>query len=125
MLQEYAAAHSHNGLHITVTASQPLPNLPAAAEVALYRIASEAMTNVVRHAGATHCQVHLTLNNSLNLEVQDDGQGFSPENKTGVGLASMQERAAELGGIFVVDSQPGKGTIIRVQLPLKTKVETV
>lgn len=124
-LQEYAAAHSQNGLHITVTASQPLPNLPAAAEVALYRIASEAMTNVVRHARATHCQVHLTLNNSLNLEVRDDGQGFAPGNKTGVGLASMQERAAELGGIFVVDSQPGKGTVIRVQLPLKTKVETV
>ena len=124
-LQEYAAAHSHNGLYITVTAPQPVQNLAAAAEVALYRIASEAITNVVRHAGATHCQVHLTLNNSLNLEVRDDGQGFSPGHKTGVGLASMQERAAELGGIFVVDSQPGKGTVIRVQLPLKTKVETV
>ncbi|MBK9056067.1 MAG: hypothetical protein IPL78_35765 [Chloroflexi bacterium] len=70
-------------------------------------------------------EVHLTLNNSLNLEVRDDGQEFSQDHKTGVGLASMQERAAELGGIFVMDSQPGKGTVIRVQLPLKTKVETV
>ncbi|MBK9053686.1 MAG: hypothetical protein IPL78_23130 [Chloroflexi bacterium] len=59
VLQEYAAAHSHNGLHITVTASQPLPNLPAAAEVAAYRIPIEAITNVVRYAQAHHRLVHL------------------------------------------------------------------
>lgn len=123
-LQEFAAAHSQNGLHITVMASQPLPNLSAAAEVAAYRIAIEAMTNVVRHAGATHCQVHLTLDKALNLEISDNGCSFVSGQKFGVGLTSMQERARELGGTLTIEARPEGGTIVRAQLPLHDKADT-
>ncbi len=121
-LQEYAAAHSQNGLHISVVAPARLPPLPAAAEVAAYRIATEAMMNVVRHAQARHCLVNLTLDGSLNLEISDDGRGFLMGQKVGVGLASMQERATELGGTFTIAARPEGGTIVRAQLPLNQRM---
>jgi len=123
-LQEFAAAHSQNRLHISVIAPQPVQDLSAAAEVAAYRIAIEAMTNVVRHARASHCHVYLTLDKTLNLEISDNGRGFAPEQKSGIGLASMQERAAELGGTLTIEAGSEGGTIVRAQLPLHDKVTT-
>ena len=108
-----------NGLNIVVQAPERMPPLPAAVEVAAYRIAQEAVTNVVRHAGAHTCSVGLTLNGMLALEVCDDGRGLPPERRSGVGIRSMQERAAELGGICVVEPAPTGGTRVLARLPVR------
>jgi len=75
-LREQAAQYSQNGLRVTVEAPEPLPPLPAAVEVAAYRIGVEALTNVVRHARARTCTVCLTVGDDLQLEIADDGHGF-------------------------------------------------
>ncbi len=117
-LREQAAHASQAGVQITIDAPDHLPPLPAAVEVAAYRIVQEALTNVVRHARARTCLVRLTLGDALAVEVRDDGIGLSPGGRAGVGLRSMQERTAELGGTWALETAPGRGTCIRVQLPL-------
>lgn len=95
-----------------------LPPLPAAVEVAAYRIAQEALTNVARHAQAQNCWLHLRLDGDwLVLEVRDDGCGLPVDMRNGVGLRAMQERAAELGGVCTVESGPA-GTMVLARLPL-------
>ncbi|MHC4611517.1 MAG: sensor histidine kinase, partial [Planctomycetota bacterium] len=108
---------------ITVEAPETLPSLPAAVEVAAYRIVMEALTNVARHAQARTCNVRLWMEDGLQLEVKDDGQGLPPLYDVGVGLTSMQERAAELGGTLTVETSAGGGTAVRASLPL-TDTET-
>ncbi len=105
-------------LHVEVVAPEELPPLPAAVEVAVYRIVQEALTNVARHAQARRCIVRLAASNELHLEVLDDGVGLRPQYRAGVGLISMRERATELGGTCVVESGPMGGTRILVRLPL-------
>jgi signal transduction histidine kinase len=95
-----------------------VPALPAAVEVAAYRIATEAVSNAVRHAEAAHCTVRLTVDGSLRLEVSDDGRGLPTSIPSGLGLRSMAERAAELGGACDVESGPSSGTVVRAELPL-------
>ncbi len=106
------------GPEIAVSAPSDLPELPAAVEVAAYRIATEAVTNTVRHAGATRCDVTLTLASGLVVEIVDDGIGLTEQHRAGVGLRSMRERAEELGGTLTAQGQPGRGTRIRAELPL-------
>jgi len=91
-------------------------------EVTAYRIVQEALTNVARHARATRCRVRLLrLPSALKVEVEDDGAGFaSDEGATttgGYGLIGMRERAAMLGGSLQIDSAPGLGTRLIVELP--------
>jgi signal transduction histidine kinase len=93
--------------------------LPAAVEIAAYRIVLEAVTNVARHAHAGVCQVVLTAGEDLQVEVIDDGEGLATGTGNGVGLPSMRERAEELGGEFHVDPGPlGRGTVVTARLPL-------
>ncbi|HET7479891.1 MAG TPA: GAF domain-containing sensor histidine kinase, partial [Rubrobacteraceae bacterium] len=106
------------GLRVTVEAPDNLPNLPAAVEVAVYRIAQEALTNVVRHARARTCVVRLAVDGEVRFEVADDGAGVPEEHAAGVGLLSMRERAAELGGTCAVRPGPEGGTRVLVRLPL-------
>lgn len=104
---------------VTVIAPDPLPPLPAAVEVAAYRIAQEALHNVFRHAQATQCTVTLRpQNEALWLEVWDNGRGLPGNGRAGVGLQSMKERAAELNGRCVVESLPTGGTRVTAELPL-------
>jgi signal transduction histidine kinase len=117
-LRERAASYSQVGLQITLDAPEQLPPLPAAVEVAAYRIVQEALTNVVRHAQARSCVVRLTLGDVLGVEISDDGVGLPPGSRAGVGLTSMRERTAELGGTWRIESVPSRGTCISVQLPL-------
>ena len=122
-LRESAQQYRSNGLHLTINAPQSLPPLPAAVEVATYRIAREAMTNVVRHAGASQCEVRFRLTDNqdkagINLEICDDGCGLSVNYRAGVGCQSMRERAAELGGRFSMETQSGGGTRVQAWLPL-------
>lgn len=108
--------------HIEVTGPDPVPALPAAAEVAAFRIASEAMLNVVRHARATRCQVGVEVGSRLVVTVVDDGRG-TPDSSgggTGLGQTSMRERAAEIGGTCTFTMRPGTGLLVRAELPLDT-----
>ncbi len=114
-----SATVSDRAPRIVVRAPDTLPTLPAAVEVAAFRIVQEALTNVVRHAQARTCTVHLALDGeTLRIEVDDDGRGIPPTRRAGVGLASMRERAAELDGDCVVDAAPGGGTRVVAHLPL-------
>ncbi len=104
---------------ITIDSPPELGPLAAATEVAAYRIAQEAVTNAVRHGDAGQVCVALERDGSdLRLVVTDDGTGFDPHTvRLGVGLASMRERAAELGGSFEVTSTPGHGSRVEAVLP--------
>jgi signal transduction histidine kinase len=106
------------GLQVEVEAPAMLPPLPAAVEVAAYRIVQEALANVVHHARATHCCVRLVLDEQLAVEVTDDGDGLPAQRKRGVGLVSMRERAVELGGTCHVGPAAGGGTKVVAYLPL-------
>ncbi|MCC7360135.1 MAG: GAF domain-containing sensor histidine kinase [Anaerolineales bacterium] len=122
---------------VLVEAPATLPPLPAAVEVAAYRIAQEALSNVARHAQAAHCWVRVWLADGLRLEISDDGLGIPnrlgvpaalgradpPRAPAGVGLRSMPERAAELGGTCLVTARPGGGTQVSVWLPLPDVLE--
>jgi signal transduction histidine kinase len=105
-------------LEIRFKAPDTLPQLPAAVEVAAYRIVQEALTNVVQHSKARTCVVQLELGDELNVRVSDDGIGIGEKQNTGIGLHSMRERAEELGGRFAIVSDPKDGTQIRVSLPI-------
>jgi len=112
-------AQAEEGLLVVVEARDNLPGLPTAVELAAYRIATEALTNTARHAHARHCWIRLTRNGALELEVRDDGHGRAgPPTAGGVGLGSMAERAAELGGVCTVEFIPGTGTRVHARLPL-------
>ena len=108
------------GLRVDVVAEEPLPALSAAVEVAAYRIVQEALTNVARHADAGAARVRLAAEDgALVVEVVDDGRGPPAVPRPGVGLASMRERAEELGGGCAVGPGPdGRGTLVRARLPL-------
>lgn len=98
--------------------------LPAAVEVAAYRIAAEALTNVSRHSGATQCVVRLVdAGRDLLVEVVDDGQGIPTDAQAGVGLLSLRERAEELGGRSSVTCPATGGTVVRAWLPLTDREE--
>lgn len=110
---------SHNGaegLQLSLDAPPQLPPLPAAVEVAALRIVQEAITNA-RHSQAQRCHVRLQTSGSLALEIDDDGRGLSGTERPGVGLRSMRERAAELGGTCTISSLPGGGTRVQATLP--------
>jgi two-component system, NarL family, sensor kinase len=99
-----------------------LVSLPAIVEVAAYRIVCEALTNVVRHSAASSCTVTLARDHQfkgLRVEIVDDGVGISGVRGRGVGLGSMRERAAELGGTLVLDAPPEGGTRIVARLPIQ------
>ena len=92
--------------------------LPAAVEVAAYRIVSEALANVVKHAGARHVDVRLEGGASaLTVTVADDGRGIGPDVTAGVGLLSLRERAEELGGRCEVTCPESGGTSVHAVLP--------
>ena len=112
------AANMPEGLHVEVAAPDALPPLSAAVEVAVYRIAQEALNNVVQHARARNCTMRLSVQDELQLEISDDGAGLATEARAGVGLISMRERAAELGGRCVIESPPAGGTRVLAYLPL-------
>jgi two-component system, NarL family, sensor kinase len=121
-VQAYAARLGERGALDICVSAPALPPLPAAVEVAAYRIAAEALTNAARHSRARHTMVAFTIENAqLRLEVTDDGVGIATRRDdrcTGVGLAAMAERAAELGGACSVGSRDG-GTAVVAVLPLR------
>ncbi|MBG0829294.1 sensor histidine kinase [Planomonospora sp. ID67723] len=121
------------GPAVAVEVSGDLTGLPAAAEVAAYRIVQEALTNARKHSGAGSVRVRLERGRRpdgghpdgghLRVRVSDDGSGVPPGRRAGVGLASMRERAAELGGTCMITSPPEGGTVVEAVLPLTLDTE--
>lgn len=106
-------------LYVQVIADSVPEDLPDDHKTCVYRIVQEALRNAVRHAQAKSIRITLSLNaEHLVLTIQDDGQGFRPERDKGLGLLGMEERVAHLQGDFHIQSQPGQGTSIHVELPL-------
>ena len=112
--------HQVPGLSVTLRLPEPERcTLPAAVEVAVYRIITEAATNVVRHADARNCRVSITTSGlEVRLEVDDDGAGMPDGWRAGVGITAMRERAAELGGQLAIEPHAPHGTRIIARLPL-------
>ena len=107
-------------LRIRVNGPDSMPPLAAAVEVATYRIVREALTNVLRHAEASECEITISFTESpgkLNLRIVDDGHGIPAHARAGVGMVSMRERAEELGGNWTIDRSAKGGTSVTVELP--------
>lgn len=104
---------------IVFDSPQDLPQLPAAIELAVYRIVLEAVNNVVKHAGAEYCHVKIELlPDNLQVIVSDDGTGLPSARKSGVGTHTMRERAEELGGTLTLANRTPSGTVVTAILPL-------
>ena len=120
-------ANTKYGLVFTVEVTKDLPSLPAAVEVACYRIAQEAIANASRHSGANSCRIRFSLGDDgeqmLELEVADDGVGMPRDRTAGVGMSSMRERAEELGGTLSIEAAPQGGTRIVARLPLSQRAD--
>lgn len=120
-LQHLASLLCTRDLRITVDLSPcPLPPLPAAMEVAVYRITAEALNNAVRHSRADHARAHVALtSDEVTVTVTDDGSGFPAHGHgPGLGLRSMAERSEELGGRFALTSTTG-GTTVEAAFPTR------
>ena len=111
-----------SGLPVTLEVVGRPRELSVAAGTALYRIGQEALANAFRHAKASEIGVRLTFaEDSVSLEVRDNGVGFSEGYMFGRGLANIRQRAEELGGEVSVESAAGEGTLVRARLPMGTK----
>ncbi len=113
------------GSDVTVEVSIPatLPDIPAAVEVAAYRVTQEALTNAVRHSRATRSHVELSVDGAgIRVEITDNGTGSAHPRPGGIGLTSMHERAAEIGGRLSIRTTPACGTTVALWLPRTTAV---
>jgi two-component system NarL family sensor kinase len=96
-----------------------LADLPPVVEVACYRIVTEALANVARHAHATRCAVRIHLDHGIHVDVRDNGAGLPTHWRAGVGIASMRERVSELGGELVIEPSRPHGTRVAARLPVR------
>lgn len=111
-------ADGTDGIMVEVKINGELTALPAAVEVAAYRIVQEALSNVRRHSLASSALVRLSRGpDALHVVVADPGTGL-PQGRDGLGLAAMRERAAEVGGVCTIGPRPGGGTAVVARLPL-------
>jgi two-component system, NarL family, sensor histidine kinase UhpB len=119
--QQLRRLRESTGMQTTLTVAEE-PELDMLTGASLYRIAKEAIANVVRHAEATEVEVSLNIeSNAAVLEIRDNGRGMSREqiaSSRSLGLLGMRERAELLGGSVTIESQEGRGTCVRATLPL-------
>jgi signal transduction histidine kinase len=110
---------SHSGMEVTVDADEACNQLSDDYRTCIYRVAQEALDNAVLHAKAAKARIALRHEASqVRLEVQDDGRGFNRRYTKGIGILGIEERARYLGGMCKVDSEPGNGACVSIQLPL-------
>jgi two-component system NarL family sensor kinase len=107
-------------LPVSLSIEGDLPQLSTAQSTAIYRIAQEALANVFQHADASDARLRLSADQeSITLDVQDDGVGMTESHRTGRGLGHMQERTEALNGTLTIESGRGRGTKVRAVLPLR------
>ncbi len=107
------------GMHITFDPPETLPDLPAATASTAYRVVAEALTNVVRHSGATRCTLRVGLDGgTLSIKVTDNGHGFDTSMPAGMGLRNMADRAGLANGVTTISSSPGSGTTVVLDVPV-------
>jgi signal transduction histidine kinase len=113
-----------SGLIVDVVVDDSVDNLSDEQKTCIYRVVQEALHNSAKHANARHVHVSVReVPNHVILSIEDDGIGFDPSRRRGMGILGMHERATRLEGAFVIDSSPGRGTRLRVDLPLPTAVQ--
>ena len=122
------AQAERTGLRIEIDAGPGLEGLPAEVAITAFRVAQEAVTNAIRHAGAGAIQVYLARRDGrLEVEVSDDGRGFDVRaimegsSAKAIGLLGMQERVGGLGGEMTIESAPGEGVTVRARLPIEVE----
>jgi signal transduction histidine kinase len=122
---EWLAQGAAERTGVSITVHAPITRLPSAMETALYRIIQEAVTNAMRHAGASTMEVRVWQEDTtVHAAVRDDGRGFDAEatmarrGDRGLGLIGMRERVDALGGRFILHSAPGQGTEVSVAIPI-------
>ena len=108
-------------LDVDLDLPEDVPALPAAIEVAALRIVQEALANVAHHSGARACGVRIEVDDTVAIEISDDGDGLPDDYRPGIGLHSMRERAAELGGTCAIEPRRPNGTRVLAQLPLAVR----
>jgi len=110
------------GMFVETVSENVSDALPDEHRTCVYRIVQEALNNCSKHAYATNVKVAVHQEaNHLRVSIEDDGKGFDPTRARGLGLIGMNERVSQLGGVFKVDSDPQRGTRLRVDLPIPTK----
>lgn len=108
------------GVPVSVDVTGPISSLPAAVDLAAYRIVQESLTNVLRHAGAATASVRMSLvDDELTVSVSDTGHGGPPSGRDGHGLAGMKERVSALGGSLVAGPRPEGGFTVTATLPVR------
>jgi signal transduction histidine kinase len=107
---------NHQDLQTTLSVSEPFIKLPPEVEIQLYRIIQELLNNVIKHSGATACDIRLSAGSEgIRIGLKDNGQGFEKKHaKTGIGLQNIGSRVNSLNGTFTIDSAPGKGTLVSI-----------
>jgi signal transduction histidine kinase len=114
-----------SGIKVKVTDENVPESLPDAVRTCVYRIVQEALHNIASHSGAKNANITVRHEqDSIVLSVEDDGAGFDPKRTRGLGLVGMEERVKQLGGRMDMQSSPGKGTRLRVTLPLKPQASS-
>jgi signal transduction histidine kinase len=108
-----------SSMSVDVMAESFADDLPEEHRTCVFRVVQEALRNAARHSGAQHVRIGVQEDGGLlRLAIEDDGKGFVPSLETGLGILGMQERVVSLAGTMTLDSQPGKGTRITIDLPL-------
>jgi signal transduction histidine kinase len=106
-------------MEVVVEAETVADDLPEAHKTCIYRVVQEALHNCARHSGARSVRLTAVQDEArIVLSIEDDGKGFDSKTVRGMGLLGMEERVTHLGGTFRVNSRPGKGVKLRIELPL-------
>jgi signal transduction histidine kinase len=112
-------------MEVAVESANVSDALPDEYKICVYRLVQEALSNAVRHSRARNAKVRVDGRASgIAVEVSDDGQGFDPQRTRGLGILGMEERVKRLGGQLTVKSAPGRGTVVRAELPLPVPAGT-
>jgi two-component system sensor histidine kinase UhpB len=121
-VEEMVSHYRSSGVHFEFHSEGDFSQLGNELAISAYRIVQEALSNIMKHSGATSAEVSLVLSDedeALHIEVGDDGEGFNPALASeGIGIIGMRERVFALGGAIQVRSQPGRGTTVAITLPL-------
>ncbi len=111
-----------SSIEVEVRCTGVSPSLPDGYKICIYRVAQEALNNADRHSGARNAQIIVEQSAAkISARIHDDGRGFDPSHTRGMGLLGMEERVKRLDGRFSVDSQPGRGATVSLELPLPPK----